>query len=182
MGRLARLLSRRDRRRRGRRRQLRLFRRTGKRGHARKAAEHGRAMRKLAALIEKVRALYSVAPGPPRWGGSRQVMIEEVRPVADRFGAPRTSSKRGAKHVLTLLNPGSDHSVLNLLSFADDYGTLSGGDLAHAIADALGISGYRTGTFTHYFIERRGHTYRVQILWAVSGHFDHVHVGIERVS
>jgi hypothetical protein len=37
----------------GRKRQKRLYEKTGERGHAREAAEHGRAMRKLAALIKK---------------------------------------------------------------------------------------------------------------------------------
>jgi len=42
-----------EKRRRGRKRQFKLFRKTGERGHQRKAGEHGRAMRKLAALIKR---------------------------------------------------------------------------------------------------------------------------------
>ena len=41
------------RRRKGRKRQFKLFRKTGDRGHQRKAGEHGRAMRKLAGLIKR---------------------------------------------------------------------------------------------------------------------------------
>jgi hypothetical protein len=40
-------------RRKGRKRQFKLFRKTGERGHQRKAGEHGRAMRRLAKLIKR---------------------------------------------------------------------------------------------------------------------------------
>lgn len=42
-----------ERRRKGRKRQFKLFRKTHDRGHQRKAGEHGRAMRKLAGLIKR---------------------------------------------------------------------------------------------------------------------------------
>lgn len=112
------------------------------------------------------------------WGGSRRVINEDVIPVAKRFGVPITSRKRAANDPLSISNPGSDHNEANKTADAVDLGTFNGRDLAHAIAKALGISGYSTGNFNSYFIQRHGHTYRVQILWAVEGHFDHVHVGI----
>lgn len=113
------------------------------------------------------------------WGGSKHIMVNEVRPVAERFGLPRTSSKRLASDPLTVLNPGSDHSVLSTKSFADDYGTFDGSAFAHAVAEELGIENYSTGNYNAYYIVRNKKTYRVQILWAVEAHFNHVHVGIK---
>jgi hypothetical protein len=82
---------------------------------------------------------------------------------------------------LTIANPSSDHSVTNSTADAIDLASYSGDELARAIAENLGISGYRTGTFDRYSISRAGHTFSCQILWAVDGHWDHVHVGIRRV-
>lgn len=45
-----------ERRRKGRARQLRLWRKTGKKGHRKQAGKHGRAMRKLRSLIEQEEA------------------------------------------------------------------------------------------------------------------------------
>jgi hypothetical protein len=116
--------------------------------------------------------------GDPCWGGGRDILEREVAPVAARHGAPITSRKRTS----TLGNPSSDHYVGNVLAYALDIGTFSGAGLAHDIADALGIDNYSTGNYNGYLIHRDGHTYRIQILWAVSGHWDHVHVGCRRVS
>lgn len=114
------------------------------------------------------------------WGGGRRIINEEVIPVAQRFGVAVTSRKRAANDPLSISNPSSDHNKANTNADAVDLGTFSGADLAHAIARALGIKGYSVGNFNSYFIERHGVTYRVQILWAVEGHYDHVHVGIRR--
>lgn len=200
MGRLDRLEKRLDKREKkhdraldGRRRQLDLAReltRKGKdeqaRGHEKQAAELGREARKHSKAIDKLERLIAEEKarqpksGTGAWGGSKSIVVNECRPVAKRLGIPRTSSKRGIRHWATILNPGSDHSVLALTAFADDYGTTNGQALAHALADALGISGYSTGNYNSYYIVRAGKTFRVQILWAVEAHFDHVHVGIRR--
>lgn len=171
---------------RGRKRQLALYKKTGQRGHQKKAAQWGRGMRRHRKAIQKLERLIArekarrPKSGEGAWGGSKSIVVNECRPVAKRRGVPRTSSKRGVKHWATLLNPGSDHSVLALTAFADDYGTTDGAGLAHDLAAALGIQGYTTGNYNSYFIWRAGKRFRVQILWAVSGHFDHVHVGIRR--
>jgi hypothetical protein len=68
--------------------------------------------------------------------------------------------------------------VGNTTAYAVDLGTFSGANLAHAIANALGISGYSTGNYNGYYITRCSKRFRVQILWAVSGHYNHVHVGV----
>jgi len=119
--------------------------------------------------------------GSPHWGGSEDILEKECDPVAKRFGAPLTSAKRSATDPLTISNPGSDHSVLATGASAHDYGTFTGSSLAYALAKALGISGYSTGNYNGYYIQRAGATFRVQILWAVEGHFNHVHAGIRRV-
>lgn len=115
------------------------------------------------------------------WGGSRRIINEEVLPVAKRHSVPVTSRKRSASDPLSISNPGSDHNKANTTADAADLGTYNGSELARAIARSLGITSYTTGNYNSYYIVRRGITYRVQILWAVKGHFDHVHVGIKRV-
>lgn len=119
--------------------------------------------------------------GAPHWGGSEDILDNESDPIARKAGVPLTSAKRSATDPLTLANPGSDHSVLATGASAHDYGTFTGAGLAANIAKALGISGYYSGTYTGYYIERAGATFRVQILWAVEGHYNHVHAGIRRV-
>jgi hypothetical protein len=112
--------------------------------------------------------------GYPEWSGGRSICEYEVVPVATRYGVPVTSRKR----TTTLGNPSSDHYVGNTTAYAVDLGTFSGANLAHAIANALGISGYSTGNYNGYYITRCSKRFRVQILWAVSGHYNHVHVGV----
>lgn len=112
--------------------------------------------------------------GPPHWSGADSILEEEVEPIAARFGIGVTSAKRTS----TLGNPSSDHYVGNTTASARDLGTTNGRTAAHAIASGLGITGYSTGNYNHYYIRRCGKTFRVQILWAVQGHYDHIHVGI----
>ena len=123
-----------------------------------------------------------ISAGSPHWGGSDDVIRKFGDPVAADFGAPVTSRKRAANDPLTIANPSSDHSVLAITASAADYGTFSGSGLAYAIARAFGIAGYSTGNYNGYNVTIDGHVYRVQILWAVSGHFNHVHLGVRRVS
>ena len=116
--------------------------------------------------------------GTGSWAGTKSIATNEVVPVARKYGVPVTSRKRAANHPLTVMNPSSDHSATNTTAYAIDFGTYSGADLAGSIAEALGISGYSTGNFDSYYIERAWRSFRVQILWAVEAHYDHVHVGI----
>lgn len=180
MARYARLQAKKAARVRKRKQQYRLWEKTKKRGHLRAFRRHEKATKKLNRLIarEKARLAEKLRRA---WGGSKEIVVKEARPVAERYGAPKTSSKRGATHPLTIANPGSDHSVLARTSYAEDYGTYNGAPLANQIASALGIFGYSTGNYNSYYIVRHGIRYRVQILWAVAGHFDHVHVGIRRL-
>lgn len=143
-------------------------------------------VRKIKRRLKRIRRernkRIDTTPGHPHWGGSRAIIEREVLPVAQQFGVPVTSTKRPVSHPLSISNPGSDHNEANTLAYAVDLGTYSGQALAHAIAKALGISNYTTGTYTAHYIVRDGRTYRVQILWGVSGHWDHVHVGMKRIS
>lgn len=121
-----------------------------------------------------------LSAGSPHWGGSDDIIRGEVDRVAEQFGLSANSRKRSATDPLTISNPSSDHSVLATLASAGDYGTYNGSGFAYAVARELGISGYSTGNYNGYTIYRAGVAFRVQILWAVSGHYDHVHVGIRR--
>ena len=165
------------RRKKARNRQARLWRRTKKAGHGKAAKAHSRAIRKLKGLIRKAKAKPASGTGP--WAGTKSIVVNEVIPVGKRYGAPITSRKRAANHPLSISNASSDHNAANEDAFAVDFGSYAGEGLALAIAHALGISGYTTGNFNAYYIERAGRNFRVQILWAVEAHFDHVHVGVK---
>lgn len=115
------------------------------------------------------------------WGGS-QAVAESATPLAGKYGSFVTSRKRAANHPLSRANPGSDHNTANTTAYALDMATFRGAPLAYALARHFSIGGYRTGTYTNHYIRRGGATFRVQILWAVSGHFDHVHLGVRLVS
>ena len=154
----------------------RRYRKTGK--GARSVRAHVRAIRKLRDLIRREIARRPKSGTGP-WAGTKSIVDVEVVPVAKRYGVPTTSRKRAANHPLTIANPSSDHAATNTTAYAIDFGTYSGEDLAVAIAKALGISGYSVGNYDAHYIERAGSTFRVQILWAVEAHFDHVHVGIK---
>ena len=165
-------------RKRARDRQARRYRKTGKAGHGKAAKGHARAVRKLRRLIARYIARRPESGTGP-WAGTKSIITNEVLPVARRYGVPVTSRKRAADHPLSIANPSSDHNRANRDAFATDFGTVDGAPLAFAIAHALGITGYSTGNFVGYYIQRNGRAFRVQILWAVAGHFDHVHVGIK---
>jgi hypothetical protein len=120
--------------------------------------------------------------GTPHWGGSASIIEQEVVPICTRHGATIVSRKRAANSSLSISNPDSDHNEANLTAYAADAGTFAGADDAEDIAAELGIVGYDPGNYNHHFIRRCGHTYRIQVLWAVQGHFDHVHVGCRLVA
>src|SRR5205809_436735 len=117
----------------GRKRQLRLFRRTHKRGYAKAAARNGRAMRKLRGLISKAKRaaernhgtlssikLRSTALGPPHWGGGADIMGQFVAPfMAEKFGLAKGSGKRTPQHNAEVGGAeGSDHLTTRTETFA----------------------------------------------------------------
>jgi hypothetical protein len=55
-----------------------------------------------------------------------------------------------------------------------------GDDLARRLADDYGIPRSSIGTYNRHTINVDGQRFSVQLLWRVSGHYDHVHLGIRR--
>lgn len=126
--------------------------------------------------LSRVR-IKSFAPGEPYWGGTRPIFNQLITPWLERrFGLYAGSKKRTS----TLGNPGSDHYIANTTAYAIDYPTTDGAKAANAVGRLLGRSGPSVGTFSTFNIKVQGQTFRVQILWAVENHYNHVHIGIRR--
>jgi len=104
------------------------------------------------------------------WAGSWAVLKPAIK------GFEVSSEKRSPSDPLSLDNPGSDHNEANEEAFAYDLPTTDGEPIAHTVAERLGIKGYHTGDYTSW-VSPKYPGYRFQILWAVEGHYDHVHVG-----
>lgn len=130
-------------------------------------------VKNLRAAIERKRRLENA------WGGSQRV-AEEAIPIASRLGIGVTSTKRAASHPLSQANPDSDHNEANTTAYAIDFGTFSGETLARQLGQHYGFPFVPVGTFASHTITRDGKRYRVQVLWAVVNHFNHVHVGVKR--
>jgi hypothetical protein len=112
-----------------------------------------------------------------KYGGSRAVTNEIIRIVGGR--ASVTSRKRPAWHPLSISNPSSDHSGLNRLADAVDFGTANNYSLAREIARRLG--GWWSGDYDAFVISRSGNKYRVQIIAGTHGTGPHLHVGVRRI-
>lgn len=182
---------------RARRRQLKLARRTGDKGHAKAAARDGRAIRKLRGLISKAKRLAkqhkgtfagirlkSTALGRPHWGGGADIMGQFVAPfMAEKFGLPKGSGKRTPQHNAEIGgSPTSDHLTTRTETFARDFPTFAGEFAARALAHAIGWTSWSANSYATFDTHIGGHTFRWQILWGAGiDHGDHVHVGIELV-
>lgn len=126
------------------------------------------------AEAERVVARHSAST---EFGGSRAVTDEVIRIVDNR--APVTSRKRAANHALSIGNPSSDHSGLNKLADAVDFGIAEAHALKNEISRKLGGPAQLEdfGTFT---TRRNGHSFRVQIIAGTHGTGPHLHVGVKR--
>lgn len=116
------------------------------------------------------------------WGGSQGV-ADAAKSVARSMGIPVTSEKRNyADTVRVGSTTGSDHYTGNTNAYAVDFGVSGarGDDLARRLADTYGIPRSSIGTYNRHTITVDGQRYSVQLLWRVSGHYDHVHLGIRR--
>jgi peptidoglycan hydrolase-like protein with peptidoglycan-binding domain len=116
------------------------------------------------------------------WGGSEGV-ADAAKAIARERGISVTSLKRdlaATRRVRSTTQ--SDHYIGNKAAYAVDFGvTGSRGDaLARAIAKKYGIPEGNIGTFNRHTITVDGQQYRLQLLWKVKGHYDHVHLGIRR--
>lgn len=117
------------------------------------------------------------------WGGSEGV-ADAAKAVARSMGAPVTSTKRDLADTHRVgSTTASDHYTGNTNAYAVDFGVSGarGDELARRIADTYGIPRSSIGTYNRHTITVDGQRYSVQLLWRVSGHYDHVHVGIHRV-
>jgi peptidoglycan hydrolase-like protein with peptidoglycan-binding domain len=117
------------------------------------------------------------------WGGSQNVANAAKR-IAASMGIPVTSQKRNLADTIRVgSSTASDHYTGNTTAFAVDFGVSGarGDQLARAIARKYGIPQGNIGTFNGHIIRVDGASYRLQLLWRVAGHFDHVHLGIRRV-
>lgn len=170
-----------------RKRQLRKYKKTGKRGHKLLAAQKGRearvhekAIKKLERKIKNEKA----KPTRPRsgtgaWGGSKSIVQNEVMPIAKKRGITPTSAKRWE----TFGNPSSDHYMLNTTAFAKDFATTNNYTFAKAIFSKLtGRPGSEWGgDYSFFYISRAGRSFRVQIIAGTHGTGPHLHIGVRRV-
>ncbi len=109
------------------------------------------------------------------WGGSEGV-ADAAKGIAASMGVPVTCQKRDYDATIRVgSNTGSDHYTGNTTAFATDFGVSGsrGDQLARAIATKYGIP-----QNTKHTIQVGDRRYRLQLLWRVSGHYDHVHLGI----
>jgi hypothetical protein len=113
--------------------------------------------------------------GPQAWGGMRDFFEEVVYPVADKFGMVHDDDDKEFGHAV-----GGDHDPNVLNAFAEDFPTFSGATFARAVAARVGSPGGGVGTYNFIYYQWRGVRVRVQVLWAVADHFNHVHVGARR--
>ncbi|HLM43309.1 MAG TPA: peptidoglycan-binding domain-containing protein [Myxococcaceae bacterium] len=121
------------------------------------------------------------AGGP--WGGSQNVANAAKR-IAAAMGIPVTSQKRNLADTRRVgSSTDSDHYTGIKTAFAVDFGVSGarGDQLARAIAVKYGIPRGKIGASTGRVIRVGGASYRLQLLWRVAGHFDHVHLGVRRV-
>jgi len=113
--------------------------------------------------------------GPQAWGGMRDFFEEVIYPVADAHGITYDQDDKEYGHAA-----GGDHDPGVLNAFAEDFPTFSGANFARAVAAKLGSPGGGVGTYSFIYFNWRGVRVRVQVLWAVAGHFNHVHIGARR--
>lgn len=115
--------------------------------------------------------LYTKTKGD--WAGTQRVTDRLTKGLG-----PVTSTKRSTQ--TTSSGNISDHWVGNKTAYAKDIGaTGSAGDkIVKRLAKRLGVKpGRLVGTYDPIVKGK----YRIQVLWKVSGHYDHVHVGVARV-
>lgn len=122
---------------------------------------------------------------PNNWAGS-QVVAERAVAVATALGARVTSRKRDDSATLAAgSTKGSDHHIGNTTAYAIDFGVRSDLELGDRVYEAIrklyGIPA-RAGTYTRYEVSDLTGRYSIQLLWRVKDHYDHVHLGVKRVS
>lgn len=111
------------------------------------------------------------------WKGSKSV----GQSLAKSLGLPVSSEKRGT--VLTASGGVSDHYLGNKDSYAWDLATSGdqGTRKVQQLARQLGVKNYKGGQWLNVTKKINGRTYRFQIGWNVPNHYDHIHMGVDRV-
>lgn len=132
-------------------------------------------------------APFAVPDGPDEWfrpsGANRgtEGIVAFLARLALHDNAPLYQSAGWGR---TTGSGRSDHHVSRTDSWACDLAvagvsspTTATRTAAARIAAALGEAGWAGGTLTKHIAG-----YRIQVLWLVAGHFDHVHVGVRAVN
>ncbi len=137
----------------------------------------------MKALNEAIEAKQNAVTDGGGWGGTKNV-VNAAKAIARQMGIPVTSEKRNlAQTIAAGSSTGSDHFTGNTNAYATDFGVAgSKGDaFARAVAKKYGIPTSNIGTFNRTIVNIDGKRYSLQLLWRVEGHFDHVHLGVQRV-
>jgi peptidoglycan hydrolase-like protein with peptidoglycan-binding domain len=115
------------------------------------------------------------------WGGTER-LGDPAKAIAAQMGLRVTSLKRTAAGSIGS-STSSDHHVSQKNAYAVDIGVrgAKGTELAHRLAKAYGLTPPYIGSYKKHYIKVNGQTFRVQLLWQVKGHYDHVHIGFRRV-
>lgn len=124
---------------------------------------------------ENAENAFNASAGAPHWGGARDFFDEFIYPIAKQHGMEADYDDKEFGHAV-----GGDHDPTVTVAFAEDFPTFNGAAFANAVGAKLGRAA-NTGTYSFIYYEWKGYTWRVQILWAVEGHFNHVHIGARRV-
>ena len=118
---------------------------------------------------------FNASAGAPHWGGARDFFDAFIYPIAKQYNQSPDYDDKEFGHAV-----GGDHDPTVTLAFAEDFPTFDGAAFANAVGRKLGRSS-NTGTYDFIYYKWQGHTWRVQILWGVANHFNHVHIGVRRV-
>ena len=121
------------------------------------------------------------------WGGC-EGLGDLALSIASSMGVPKVPDKRsktdfgGGRKSTTK----SDHHVSQGHAYALDFGVQNkfgprafkvGTELANQLAKAYGLTGPYIGTYHRHYITAGGRKFRIQLLWQVKDHYDHVHIG-----
>ena len=119
------------------------------------------------------------------WDGSMPRVLSIAKMIKDKFGVSPSSQKRNKQ--MTANDNVSDHWVKQLNSYAIDLPTgdvipgstkdKKGDKMFKSIVTYLGKPDITSGRWRNINIEG----YRYQIGWRVSGHYNHVHVGVRKL-
>lgn len=162
------LRKKRARRKAGRKRQLRLFRRTGRRGHRKQAGRHGRAMRFLSKLIARISREQKV-----NWSGkpplTYQPLVKAARTALSVSGLYITSTT-GGTHA-----PTSWH----YFGHAFDAGSDATDEGPEKAAQQKLLDTYGAGYFAELFGPADWYVKNgIKYTGTFPGHDDHLHVAV----